>query len=276
MNKLELKNLVLNELDPVARENYNFYYNDRPKFKYSSSKFLNLIQISQFDARAVASKLVFHGLSNVKYEFAKDIPTQEGKINAIVNHWKQNSYYGQNIHDEIELGLLSGKVQSFYPINLENNITPICKTIFNYFDPKKLWCTEFPVFSKEYDFNGIVDAIFQNSNETYDIVDWKTLNTNNFSTIYDIYNRKTFKNPFMHYYDTKFNRFLIQLNSYKNLFEKIYNRKVENLYLMIFNSELNHKVLKIGSDPVVNQIFSSPVVFKHTITQLEQVVSSEV
>lgn len=274
MNKVELKNLVLNELDSLARENYNTYYTCRPKFKYTPSKFLNLIQITPFIARVVAEKLAYH--CNAKYEFVKNVPTHEGKVEAILNHWKQNSTYGQNIHDEIELGLLSRKVQSIYPINLESNITPICNTVFNYFDPKKLWCTEFPVFSKEYDTSGIIDAIFKNSNNTYDIVDWKTLNVVNFSTIYDIYNRKTFKYPFMNYYDTKFNRYLIQLNYYKNLFEIIYNRQVENLYLMIFNSLLNHKVLKIGFDPIVNQIFSSPAIFKHTATQLEQVVYSEV
>lgn len=168
--------------------------------------------------------------------------TYYGKTkNQIKNLWEENRRQaaedGTKLHLDIEKFYNNEKVDNksvefkqfldFYKEN--NNLIP--------------YRTEWLVFDKKLKIAGSIDMVFENQDGTLEIRDWKR-------------SKQIFKNkPFESYSKTKcinhipnlnYWHYSLQLNIYKYILEKNYNKRVKNLYLVVFHpSKQNYEEILV-------------------------------
>jgi hypothetical protein len=89
--------------------------------------------------------------------------------------------------------------------------------------------TEWTVFYEEYRISGSIDMVFENSDGTIQIYDWKRTK----GLEYEAFGNKCAITPCIsHFPDTNFWHYSIQLNMYKRILETKYDKKVTGLYLV--------------------------------------------
>lgn len=89
--------------------------------------------------------------------------------------------------------------------------------------------TEWTVFYEEYRISGSIDMVFENSDGTIQIYDWKRTK----GLEYEAFGNKRAITPCIsHFPDTNFWHYSIQLNMYKRILETKYDKKVTGLYLI--------------------------------------------
>lgn len=156
--------------------------------------------------------------------------------------WPNNKYYGktkQEIKDEwernkVEASTAGTKMHYDIECYYNNNKVENDSTEFSYFmkfhlsTQLKPYRTEWMVYDKELKLAGSIDMIYENPDGTLDICDWKRC--------------KEIKkhNPWQsattacieHLPDTNFWHYTLQLNTYKYLLEKNYDKKIKNMYLI--------------------------------------------
>jgi len=181
--------------------------------------------------------------------------------------WPTSKYYGMNKEDikklwendrisAAELGTAMHKSIEFF-FNQELKEHPKTKE-FEFFlnfwqdfqqqNPTiKPYRTEWLVYDEEKKIAGSIDMTLENDQGELYIFDWKRSkeikNTNQYQKGFDI---------FSHLDDCNFNHYSIQLNCYKYLLEKKYNKKVRGLYLVILHpnneSYLFYKALDLNDE----------------------------
>lgn len=266
----ELKKLLLCKLDDLSKQLILNHEKNKPIFKISTSKFLNALEKNPFNEQEVAEKIIKNGCKK-NYNFVRYIPGYENQLKAIKQYWKELGNLGTKTHEEIEIGVICHKLLKdenfvlFSKEELMKYITPKIIFITSFFKNNDLWFTEFPIYSKEYDFIGIIDAVYKNINNNYDIADWKTMN-DDFSSIYENYNNETFKPPFQNYFATKYNRYYLQLNIYRVFLEKICNFKVDSMVLVIF-AKNDTRTIIVEHDKLIESIFFSSENFKRCVIE---------
>ena len=172
----------------------------------------------------------------------------EGIIQNILNSKKINDpqykYYGktrENILDDWERNRNEAAQQGtrmhydiecyFNGINNQNSSIE-----FQYFlefvkDFPELipYRTEWMVYYEEYRISGSIDMVFENPDGTYTIYDWKRTK----GLEYESMNQKTARTLCInHIPDTNFWHYCIQLNMYKFILERKYDKKITGLYLV--------------------------------------------
>jgi hypothetical protein len=157
--------------------------------------------------------------------------------------WINNKYYGKTKEEIKNLWKMNGlessaagtkmhyDIECFYNNNkVENNSIE-----FSYFmkfhnsNPQlKPYRTEWMVYDKELKLAGSIDMIYENSDGTLDICDWKRCK--------DIKKHNSWASSttecIEHLPDTNFWHYALQLNTYKFLLEKNYGKTIKNMYLI--------------------------------------------
>ena len=184
--------------------------------------------------------------------------------NQIINNmmksknWPKSKYYGQT-PKEIKAGWEENRVaaatagtnmhydiECFYN-NIESSNKSIEYEYFKAFATKfkhlKPYRTEWMIYDKELKLAGSIDMIFENEDGTLSIYDWKrskeikkTSSWNKFSKTECI----------EHIPDTNYWHYCLQLNTYKALLEKNYNKQIKDMYLVCLHPDnKNHSYQRI-------------------------------
>jgi len=110
--------------------------------------------------------------------------------------------------------------------------------------------TEWMIYDKDFRLAGSIDMIFENEDGTLSIYDWKRIKelkrTNGFGDWALL--------PEIDYIpDSNFWHYSLQLNMYKRILEKNYDKKIKDMYLVCLHP-INKKFLKIKVKPLDNEI----------------------
>ena len=104
--------------------------------------------------------------------------------------------------------------------------------------------TEWLIYDEHYQISGSVDFIVKNDDDTYTILDWKRSKQiekdNRFNKFAKFPNSDLDDNNYTHY--------CLQLNIYKYIIEKNYNKKIKDMYLVVLHPEnklQNYEKIKV-------------------------------
>jgi hypothetical protein len=153
---------------------------------------------------------------------------------------KQSSELGTNTHYNIEcyynnIPVEDESIEFQYFINYTKDF-PVLKP----------YRTEWLVFDEEHKISGSIDMVYENDDGTLTIADWKRVQ----EIIYE--NNFGKKSKIIDIPDTNFWHYSLQLNIYRSIIERNYNKKVKNLYLVVLhpnnkNYEI-HNILFMDDD----------------------------
>ena len=99
--------------------------------------------------------------------------------------------------------------------------------------------TEWMVYDEPHMFAGSIDMVFENSDGTLEIYDWKRCKSIDKSPKFNKYAKTSI---ISHLPDTNYWHYSLQLNTYKAIIEKNYGKKVTGMYLICL-----HPVNECGS-----------------------------
>lgn len=182
--------------------------------------------------------------------------------------WKSNGEQvagaGTNLHERIEIFMNNEKLSHGYNLkdlyeeyvknnkNVDNEIEE-----WNYFiqfvkdfENFKPYRTEWMIFDEELKLAGSIDMVFQNEDGTLSIYDWKRSkeiskinNWNQYAT-----------NPLIcHMPDTNFWHYALQLNTYKTILERKYDKKIKDLYLVRLHPSAEEKTYELITVPFLDK-----------------------
>ena len=191
-------------------------------------------------------------------------------------NWKNSKYYGKtkneiieewdkNRDEAAELGTkLHYDIECYYNNNkiINNSIE---YGYFNKFVKDNLglkpYRTEWTIYDKQLKLAGSVDMIFENPDGTLMIYDWKRCKEIKKDNRWD-----TSTHPFLsHIPDCNLWHYSLQLNTYKALLEKNYNKKITKMCLLCLhpnnknNSYLEYEVpdMSVEMDNLLNHTLQS-------------------
>jgi hypothetical protein len=157
------------------------------------------------------------------------------QLEAILQKWKKTSTLGTKTHADIE---------SFYnKIDIDND-TQEFKHFINFnndfekeFHNYRPYRTEWTVFDKELKLAGSVDMIYENIKDgTLMIYDWKRVKAIEYESFGNVTATSKYLNDIP---NSNFWHYSLQLNTYKRIIEKNYNKKVTKLVLVRLYPDAN-------------------------------------
>lgn len=173
-------------------------------------------------------------------------------------NWKNNKYYGKtkeeikniweiNKNEAAEAGTkMHLDIEKFYNnINVDNKSIEY-EQFLNYlkdYKDLKPYRTEWMVYDDEHKLAGSIDMVYENSDGTLQIRDWKRSK--------QIVRNKRFEDYAItkcinHIPNLNFWHYALQLNTYKSILERKYDKKVKDLYLVVFHpTQTNYKIIEI-------------------------------
>ena len=106
----------------------------------------------------------------------------------------------------------------------------------------KPYRTEWTVFNEDIKISGTIDMVYENPDGTLSIYDWKRAK--------DISKTNAFKKYaitecIQHLPDTNYWHYSLQLNTYKAIIERKYNKKVTDLYLVRLHPDNPKKTFEL-------------------------------
>lgn len=216
------KNITFDEVPHV-------YYIYDKAYSISVTSFIHQF-FEKFDSKAVIEKYYdmwqedeyskYYGMTQIEIE----------------NLWQKNGIrqakLGSELHRSIEL---------FYNNeNYENNIKEFSHFLDFEKEHKHLkpYRTEWNIYSEEHELAGSVDMVYEDKG-IFHIYDWKRS-----KEIKEQNRYKEGKYPLSHLPDTNFWHYALQLNIYKYILEKYYDKKVEDMCLVVLHPN-NSSYIKI-------------------------------
>tara|TARA_E500000178_G_C16960423_1_gene725721 strand:- start:554 stop:1315 length:762 start_codon:yes stop_codon:yes gene_type:complete len=174
--------------------------------------------------------------------------------------WEQNKYYGmtrENIKDLWDKNRISSStsgtklhydIECYYNNILVNN-NSIEYTYFKNFTNDYLhlypYRTEWMIWDKELKLAGSIDMVYKNNDETFSIYDWKRCKEIKKFSLTDKFSKTS---CIEHIPDSNYWHYSLQLNTYKFIIEKNYNKKIKEMYLLCLhpnNKNNNYKLIKV-------------------------------
>lgn len=222
-----------------------------PDVKYTSVTTWNHIHFEQFDADKIIGTMMkgkgwkeghkYWGLT------AEQIKTQ----------WNTNkdsvAGAGTDLHYDIECFLNENRLQldytnkELYEIYMSNNkekheFKPLEWQYFINFvrdNPElKPYRTEWLIYDDDVKISGSIDMIYENPDGTLSIYDWKRCKN---ITRINNFNKFALPVAICHLPDSNFWHYALQLNTYKVILEKKYNKKIKNMFLVRLHPDAEEK-----------------------------------
>ena len=193
----------------------------------------------------------------------------------IKNQWNTNrdsvSGAGTNLHFEIECFLnndilcpnyTNKELYENYMINNKttHELRPLewqyfIKFIGDYSDLKP-FRTEWLIYDEDVKISGSIDMVYENSDGTLSIYDWKRCKN---ITRINNFNKFGLSAPVCHLPDSNFWHYALQLNTYKVILEKNYNKKIKELFLVRLHPDSEEKTYELIQLPdlsvEINELF---------------------
>jgi ATP-dependent exoDNAse (exonuclease V) beta subunit len=214
------------QLDPVSH-----------KYRLNSDEYMSVTTLvhkcfSPFDADVILAKMKIKG---TKY----DGMTKEEIKEMWNNNAKEAQQQGTRMHSVVE------RYYKSEPITEEEWELPEIKQFKSFTEMNALrpHGIEWLVYSESDKLAGTIDFAAENEDGTLDLYDWKR------SKNMEVYNPYNKYSPVLQTIpDTNFGHYTVQLNLYKYLIEKGYNKKVKNMYLVCFYpSQLNFQKYEVAN-----------------------------
>lgn len=227
-----------------------------PNSKYTSVTTWNHKHFPKFDADAVIQNIFNSKSWGPEHKYWGQTPEQ------IKASWKSNgdavAGAGTSLHERIELFMNNKELDSDYT---QKHLYEAYKSQHKEDDSQIEWeyflqfvrdhpdlkpyRTEWMIYDEDLKLAGSIDMVYENPDGTLSIYDWKRskeiLKTNSWN--------KYASNPLIsHMYDTNFWHYALQLNTYKAILERKYEKIVTNLCLVRLhpdNSEETYELLPV-------------------------------
>ena len=183
------------------------------------------------------------------------------------NKWEQSKYYGMSKDEIKELWNNNGKeastagtkmhedIEYYYNNNpRENNSIEYeyfirFKNDFSHLIPYR---TEWMIWDKELKLAGSIDMLFQNTDGTLEIYDWKRCKDIVKINSWDKYSHNKI---IEHLPDTNFWHYSLQLNTYKYILEKNYGKKINGMYLVCLHpNNKNKSYIRLKVSDLSNEV----------------------
>lgn len=114
----------------------------------------------------------------------------------------------------------------------------------------KPYRTEWTIYHEELKLAGSIDMIYENSDGTLSIYDWKR--SKNISAV-NSFNKFAIEPIICHMPDSNFWHYALQLNTYKFILEQKYNKKIRDLYLVRLHPDIEEKSYELIKLPDLNK-----------------------
>jgi hypothetical protein len=234
-------------------ENGHQYVINNDKTKYTSVTTWNSSHFSTFDSDKIITKMMKGKLWKEGHKYWGLTPEQ------IKTQWDQNakavSSLGTEMHYKIECFMNNSlcythkELYENYNINKYNENESL---EWNYFiefikdtPDLKPYRTEWTIYYEEIKLAGSIDMVYENSDGTLSIYDWKRVKD---IKMCDFWNNYATTMRICHLPDTNFWHYALQLNTYKAILEDKYDKKVKELFLVRLHpdsEEKSYELIKI-------------------------------
>ena len=152
----------------------------------------------------------------------------------ILSVWEEKKQIGKDLHQYID---------DFYKRNAAPPLLLEYKTLFHRFHHQEIENhlrpvrTEWSIFDEDHQIAGTVDALFQRIHTgEYILVDWKCISGLKFTNSF-----RSGKGCLSHLPDCNMIHYSLQLNLYKYILEKYYQKRIHKMYIIVFNKQKYHK-----------------------------------
>jgi uncharacterized protein (UPF0332 family) len=189
------------------------------KLIHSFSKEFNADKIISFICKS------FNYKKNPDYKYYQ-IPQEDIK-NMWIKDGKDASDAGTKLHADIEM---------FYNSKHVNNTSPEYLQFLDFYRDHshlKIYRTEWCIFLDTVKITGSIDAVFENSDGTLSIYDWKRSKEIKRAG----YRGEHLKYPFEHLPDCNYSHYSLQLNLYREILEKIYGKTIKDMCIVVFHPD---------------------------------------
>ncbi len=240
----------LRKIYPDERENHVIFYEDTHKYvidgedNYISVTTFNHSHFEEFDADKIISnmrkgknwvKSKYYGMTDDEIKKLWDDNRIDASTKGTKMHLDIEGFYNKIdvSNDSIEYGYF----KKFHEDH--KDITP--------------YRTELIVYDKDLRMSGSVDFIVLNDDGTYDIYDWKrSRNISKTSPGGKFGNKDCIE----HIPDSNYWHYSLQLNTYKQIIQKNYNKKIRDMWLVCLHPDNDNKSYKkIKVVDLENEVF---------------------
>lgn len=210
-------------------EEPHIYYVDGEAYEDSVTGFVHSF-FDCFDGKEVIQKYYDYWQSNENHKYFGMSPQE------ILESWENNpaADLGTQLHKKIE---------DFYNGELKEDSTPEFKHFLKFYkdhEQLKPYRTEWMVFDEELRLAGSIDMLYIDENEELMIYDWKRS-----KEIKEQANDEG-KYPLSHLPNANYWHYSLQLNVYKAILEKKYDKKVSIMRLVILHpNNDSYEVIKV-------------------------------
>jgi hypothetical protein len=267
---------VLSNRNSHPRDQYIQFFEEEHKYiitndlenKYTSVTTWNHYHFPAFNANLIISNMM-------KGKNWKEGHKYWGMTaEEIKKQWSNNSSAvsgaGTNLHFEIECFMNETNIDTsynhkdLYDKYIADTNSEVDKAIeWEYFinfvkdHPElKPYRTEWTVYDEDLKISGSIDMIYENPDGTLSIYDWKR--SKEISRVNN-YNKFAKNKLICHMPDSKFWHYALQLNTYKAILERKYEKKVTDLFLVRLHpdaEEKNYELIKLPDlTKEINELF---------------------
>jgi ATP-dependent exoDNAse (exonuclease V) beta subunit len=114
----------------------------------------------------------------------------------------------------------------------------------------KPYRTEWMIFDEDLKIAGSIDMVYENPDGTLSIYDWKRAKE---ITKYNSWNKYAINPLISHLHDTNFWHYALQLNTYKAILERKYNKKVTKLCLVRLHPDAEEETYELIEVPILTK-----------------------
>jgi ATP-dependent exoDNAse (exonuclease V) beta subunit len=265
-----MSNTILQDKFSHPRDEYIKFYNRGHRYeilcdkksKYTSVTTWNHKHFPKFDADAVITN-IFNSKS-----WGPDNKYWGMTAEQIKASWKNNgdavASAGTNLHEKIENFMndkylefdysLKDLYEKYKSVNKDNIDEQVEWEYFLHFvrDHQELkpYRTEWMIFDEDLKLAGSIDMVFENPDGTLSIYDWKRS-----KDISKVNGWKKFAiNPLIcHMPDSNFWHYALQLNTYKSILERKYDKKVTKLCLVRLHPDIKEETYELIEVPILTK-----------------------
>lgn len=189
---------------------------------------------------------IIHEMQKSKFwERSKYYPKTKEQIKTI---WSKNSEQAM-----VEGTKLHADIESYLNYEVISNESKEFQYFLNFMKEKKFvpYRTEWKIFDEDFKIAGTIDACSQDENGELSLIDWKRSKEIKRSSEYK--KKYSIKDYLKHLEDVNFNHYSLQLNLYKYILEKKYDKKVKDMYLVVFHPESMTQNYQIHQVPTMQE-----------------------
>lgn len=259
-----MSNIVLSTRNSVKRDAQIKFYARGHKYeilpdkdsKYTSVTTWNHSHFPKFDADKIIENIFKSKSWGPEHKYWGQTAEQ------IKASWKANgdavAGAGTNLHERIENFMNNETLNHEYSLKdlyeeyIKNNKNIDDQIEWEYFiqfvkdfPNLKPYRTEWMIFDEDLKLAGSIDMVFRNEDDTLSIYDWKR--SKEISKINN-WNKYALNSLISHMPDTNFWHYALQLNTYKTILERKYDKKIKDLYLVRLhplNEDKTYELIKV-------------------------------